>query len=503
MSTLTPLEERLTAALAARAEQVQPHHLRDVPAPTPDRDARVLPLRRRRVAIALAAAAACAAVVAGVVWSGLGDDGQDVPQPAPSPSVPTEVPDDVGADWGVRSQVSLDLDGDGTREVLRLRDSAVRDGGAPQRPGRVDAVLSSTDELTYGTYDNQASFAELLPATFVVDADSDGDQEAIITRVSAESAIDDWLVVDLVGGYLVEVPRSEEAPLTTQPVRDDDRPGDQREFFAFAARRWVQDGTLYSSRSVDSYATTGLGGSFDVPTVYRAEVWAWRIVEGRLVPEPQPQSCVDNLAEGDAPPTRPCADGETDAVPGFYPEQPATIGVGQSASLGDVDFDQRPDTLGLEGPEGDVEEGEAELVLRLSGAGEQRVPLPAGGTPLLYPRTIQIGMLDGASLLVVQESGDGGVAMSYLATGAAGFAEPPIVRPTRGAPFGTGVDADGTAWRTWVGPDDGLFTRVGAADADADTPVEVFGWRYDGRALVASLLGTFCFDDAAGTARRC
>ncbi|GAA4687293.1 hypothetical protein [Nocardioides nanhaiensis] len=503
MSTLTPLEERLTAALAARAEQVHPHHLRDAPAPTPERGAEVVPLRRRRVAIALAAAAACAAVAAGVVWSDLGEDGQDVPQPAPSPTVPAEVPDDVGADWGVVDRTRLDLDGDGTPEELRLRDSSAGTEGLPDNPARVDAVLSSTGQLAYGTFDNNGTFTNFFsPAT--IDADSDGSDEVVVYRPDAEGVGGgDLLVVDLVGGYLVEVPREESAPLSVDAITDESKPQRRGEFFAFATNRWVQDGTLYSSRSVESYATGGVATYFNVPRTYRSLAWAWRIEEGRLVPEPVPEVCIDALEDGGGTPAgRACADGETDAVPGFFPERPATVGVGQSAAFDDVDFDQRPDTLGIEGPGGDVEEGEAELVLDLSAAGEQRVPLPAGGTPVLYPRTIQVGMLDGVSLLVQQESGDG-TQMSYLATGAAGFAEPPTVRPTRGAPFGSGVRADGTAWRTWVGPDDALYTRVGTVDDDADTPVVVFTWRFDGEALVASPLGTFCVDDAAGTARRC
>lgn len=498
MSTLTPLEERLTAALAARAEQVQPHHLRDAPAP--GRLSEVRPLRRR-VAVALAVAAAAAAVAAPFVWNGLGDDGRPTPAPAPSPTIPAEVPDNVGADWGVVERTRLDLDGDGLPEVMRLRDSAAGRQGLPQSPARVDVELSSTGALVYGTFENNATFTNFFsPAT--IDADSDGSDEAVVYRPDDAGLGGDLVVIDLAGDYLVEVPRDTSAPLSVDDLRDDTKQARDGEYYAFATARWVQDGTLYSSRSVESYATGGPGTYTTQPAVYRAEVWAWRIEGGRLVPQAQAESCVDTAVEPGLPPIRPCADGETDAVPDFFPEQEATIGVGQSATFDDVDFDQRPDTLGIEGPQGDVEEGEAQLVLDLSAAGQLRVPLPAGGTPVLYPRTIRIGMLDGASLLVTQESGDGTV-MSYLATGAAGFAEAPTVRPTRGAPFGTGVDDQGTAWRTWVGPDDGLYTRVGTIDDDADTPVQVFSWRFDGDALVASPLGTFCVDDAAGTARRC
>lgn len=520
MSTLTPLEERLTAALAARAEQVQPHHLRDAPAPTPGRGAAVVPLRRRRIAVALAAAAAAAAVAAPFVWNGLGDDADQSPTPAPSPSVetPDVVPDDVGADWGVVDRTRLDLDGDGTPEPLRLRDSSAGVGGLPSNPARVDTVLSSTGALVYGTFDNNGTFTNFFsPAT--IDADSDGSDEAVLYRPDDQGVGGDLVVIDLVGDYLVEVPRDQSAPLSVDDLRDDSKPERDGEYHAFATARWVQDGTLYSSRSVESYATAGPATYSTVPTVYRAQVWAWRIVEGRLVPEPQPESCVDTRIEPGLPPTRPCADGESDALPQLFPRSTEVVTVGGSApAIDDLDFDGRLDTIALEGTLTDgavAEDGDVELVLTLSSFGEKRLPLPAGGAPEAYLRTVSAGMLDGIQLLVGRTREDF-TEFSFVYTGGEGFAGPLAVREAgSGRMLVSGeFEQVPSSYRTWMGPDGALYTAIWrgvdqqSAQPSVEAPAELVTWVTESAALGGLRLravpvGNACIDLAAQEATRC
>jgi hypothetical protein len=113
---MSEMEDRLRAALSARAELVQPEHLAPL---TP-----VVDLRPRwQSPWVLLATAAVVLLVLGVVFQGLGRDprSDDV---APRPDGPRiELPRDIGRDWepdDLSSKARLDLDGDGVEEKVEF-----------------------------------------------------------------------------------------------------------------------------------------------------------------------------------------------------------------------------------------------------------------------------------------------------------------------------------------------------------------------------------------------
>ena len=502
----THIEERLAAALTARAEQVQPDVLRAVPTPVPaaDRLARVVPLRlraRRPLAAALVAAAAAAAIAAPFVYDAV-TSGSSAPDPAvPSPSVdPTPVapPPDVGAGWTVTQRDRVDLDGDGAPDALRVR--ADGDEYTADRL-RLEADLSDTGTTTYGVVDAGGSDYSIVGT---VDADSDGGSEVVLYVGAGEADIvggdeSRFSVVDLVGGYLVAVPQDDAAPLRSGLLVD--RKTDARVTLAFVTSRWLSDGTLYSSQSVSSYPTYGM--SQEVPDPYVADVWAWRLVDGVLTPQAQPQLCIPVGEDGRR--GRPCADGEGDGLPPLFPEVTPSVGVGDSAEL-QLDFDGRPDTAALEA----AGSGATDLVVTTS-FGEQRLRVPSAEVRL-YPVTIGLGSApDGISLLLAVDEGDA-TRLVYVYTGAEGFAGDLLtLGDTLDAPFGSGTRPDGTSYESWVGADGRIYTaRVAPSGGDqGSTRTLVHVWTMErageggGLRLAAVQLGYFCLDLDARTVTRC
>lgn len=135
MSTPTrprPIEERLTAALQARADQVTPEDLTPIAVPK---------ARRSRRPVLLAAAVAAAVVAAVVAVPLLGDQGREI-RPAPAPNQTSDPTPTVAQ--GSRS-LTVDMDGDGTKDRVRLKDGGLEvvlgngtaGSGASVAPGSV------------------------------------------------------------------------------------------------------------------------------------------------------------------------------------------------------------------------------------------------------------------------------------------------------------------------------------------------------------------------------
>ena len=132
MSTPTrprPVEERLVAALHARADQLTPEDLTPIAVPK---------ARRSRRPVLLAAAAAAAVVAAVVAVPLIGDGSREV-RPAPAPK---QTSDPTPAQ-GTRS-LTVDVDGDGRQDRVRLEDGGISvaleggtGGGANVAPGSV------------------------------------------------------------------------------------------------------------------------------------------------------------------------------------------------------------------------------------------------------------------------------------------------------------------------------------------------------------------------------
>jgi len=251
---MTALEDRIAAALAARAELVQPEQLR--PAPPP----RTREPRHRRTAYLLTAAAV--ALVAGLPFVLSGDrDGSAPTTPAPDR---TEPPTGDDPAWPVVRTVSLDLDGDGTDEEVRVR----RGGGQL----RLEADLSTGGSEASVGVRAPAIALRVLPA----DLEGDGSEELVVGEYLGRVAA---RVVLLEEGDLVLADRSAVAPLTTEFTRD----GRVQDW-------WVADGRLFSTRSTEAHAVSD--HYVPLPPEYAVEVWSWSVVDGALVPRELGTRCV-------------------------------------------------------------------------------------------------------------------------------------------------------------------------------------------------------------------
>jgi hypothetical protein len=485
---MSTTEDRLIAALAARADQVHPEDLR---APEVPEVAATVTFLRRPAAYAVGIAAAAAAIAAPFVIGGLGTDDAPNPPATNIPSPTLEPQPDIGADWPVAYRQPADLDGDHVTEQVRLRAEPGDPLTGPRI--RVESDLSS-GESVFGIADSGGVSVNFMEPA---DLDVEGGQELMLNRDQADGIGSDWLVVDLVDGQLIELEQDGSAPLSWGDVPDPADPD-----LAFATDRWVtKAGALYSARTVRSFPRYGM--SFELPDPYVAEVWAWQVDGLRLVPVAQPQLCISTLEES----RKPCTGDQGEDLPDFYPEETELIGVGESFEE-DVDFDGRADTIALEGTvtDGSVGEGDVELVVTTTGSGEKRWPVPAGWAPQVYATTIQIGMVDGLSLLVSQEGGDS-TTLTYVATGQEGFAGDLIAVETDGAPFGGGFSGeDATPYRTWVGADDRMYTKVGPpmTSSNSAAPAQIYLWSLvPGPRLTAVDLGTFCEDTVSGDITRC
>jgi hypothetical protein len=255
--TIPDLEERLRAALTARADLVQPEDLAPL-APV------VEPRPRWQSPWVALATAAAVLLVLGLVLQGLGRDprSDDV---APKPDERIELPQDIGRDWkadDISSPARLDLDGDGVKEkVLFLAEPTEAFDGRI----RLQTTLSSTGEESYGIAELGTTIgtSPLDP----IDADGDGDQELVLLHEDLAGAgpgsPHEPVVFDLRDGLLVEavVDRPDLLISGNVPV-----PDSRTEFYDLVRIHgyWLEDGVLRSSRSVDSFARGNM-------TLYRGE----------------------------------------------------------------------------------------------------------------------------------------------------------------------------------------------------------------------------------------
>jgi hypothetical protein len=138
----TEIEDRLTAALGARAEQVTTADLPPLVVP----EATVVPFVRRPLVWAVAAAA-CVALAVPFAVSKL-DRGGDNISPAPSPTTPA-------------ASLTGDLDGDGTDETVTIDDH-----------GKLSVVLASSNSGTPLTANAGADGSTLVGLVYLDDSDA-------------------------------------------------------------------------------------------------------------------------------------------------------------------------------------------------------------------------------------------------------------------------------------------------------------------------------------------
>jgi hypothetical protein len=252
---MSTTEDRLVAALSARADLVQPEHLRPDEAPSPRRQ------RWPRTATYVVAAAAAVATVAllPVVLDPPADDDHERPTPGPASGGPA---------WPVFREDSFDVDGDGVADPVRIRDP---------RPGRAGDMLVEVEPSTGGDQvETRMRKPDLAYRLGHVDADGDGDEEILVREYMTPQAI---RLLDLVDGALRPVAQPSD-PLVTNAFTREGR----------VQHWWIADDTLYSSRSVDVLAESD--HYVPLPEQYAVEVWSWRLVDGALVAEDAGPMCV-------------------------------------------------------------------------------------------------------------------------------------------------------------------------------------------------------------------
>jgi hypothetical protein len=475
MSMPTDLENRLTAALAARAEEVRPEHLTPGLAP-------VVALRRRTPLIVLAAAACVLLVVMLSFW--LPDDDRRV-VPAPEPSDPEIViPPDVGRDWDrakASTPAELDLDGDGTREKVRFlaEPSEEYDGRV-----RLQTTLSSDGSSAFGVIDVGTTIG--LSALDPIDADADGDQELVLWY-DEEPMRTVPVVLDLRDGLLVQAPPSEPDLL----VMGQTTASEGGEFYdlVHTSDYWIEDGTLFSARSRGTFAAGNM--TLFAPEEYTMDAWAWRLTDdGVLEPEPASTTCVTHVPEG----RRPCVEGEQDVLPQLAPVADERVEVGDEFSLDTgYRFDVRVEPE--EGADGAVVvEGEDGRAIR--------TPVHLGSELRVFTTQPTGIFYDGASLLVASEDGDEPSGMQVLVQDGDALV---TLEPVGGMPFGTGYTDDQRAFRTWLTDNGEVFTAVADTD-DESGPWQVWSWVMSGdRSMAAVPRATVCFADPSdpATGQRC
>ena len=460
------LEARLRAALAARAELVRGEDLTPL--------ATVTPLRPRwSTPWVLLAAAAVVLLVLGVVLQGVGSRTRS-DEVAPEPDAPqVELPADVGRGWEpatLSRAPRLDLDGDGIRERVTFLAEPTEDFDGRFR---MQVTLSTTGEETYGI----ANIGTTIDTNVLepIDADEDGDQELVLyfDDPSAVGGGGYPLVFDLREGLLVQAAVEEPELLVRGQVPV---PGEGTEHYEMVRVHdyWIQDGDVWSSRSVNAFATGNM--SLFRPEHSLVDTWRWVLGEdGVLRPEEAgcrvrgPESLTD------------CAPGQVDDPPVVSPVATETIGVGEEAEFDEV----VPFSVRIDG--GDP----ASLVVVGPGRTQSSYSVIGVPDPLVNRQQPTAIFSDGVSLVVTSASYPG--VIQVLAQSGDGV--------SRLMPVGEiSPGADGA--RTWLTRNGALVTVV---PDEADT-WQAWQWVWVAREQMAAFpTGTVCFDDVAdpGTARSC
>lgn len=459
----TWMEDRLTAALRARADQVQPEDLRPVDVP-------VVPLhdrrrRRRTAALAALAVAACAGAVAGPLVLG-STDGSGSPDPAgPSEPLPTSSTERPG------SGIAVDVDGDGRTDTARLAEEEARAllvvalGSGDRAVVPVRASAPDATPVTAGDLGGTPGEELVVP---VSDDPSDLpavytwlDGEGLVEATYPESGLQGWQADLALNRWTVDKGRF-------RTWEDEPVPGDPRVPFW----DWSVDDR---ARLRPGAMVLGCTAAGSVPVACEGpDRW------GKDEPDLGPR--------GDLPTLMPAVEETLRDERFFYGRGPAR---GEYAQL-QGDF-------GEEG--GAVAEGDVELVVTLMDEGPHRIPISAGQSPRLVPAVL---LAPGdAPIFAVQRSG-GDTSVLELFTFWNG--ELIQVEPTGDVFLGSGiVDHQGelTEQRTWLTPDGSMFTAV-LLDWETRRH-QLWRWRddLDAETIAPTDLGEACIDWETGNYGRC
>lgn len=468
----TDIEARLRDALAARADLVRPEDLEPL--------APVVELRPRwQSPWVLLATAAVVLLVLGIVLQGVGGrERSDRLAPKPDDTeVELTVPDDIGRDWEVdrySTAAKLDLDGDGTQEKVTFGSEKTESGSGRVR---IQTTLSSTGEEAYGVVElNQNGVVSPLEP---LDLDDDGDQElALYDGDIVGDTQGDFLhpiVLDLRDGLLVEMVVSEPELLQMGNVPVESQPSAYYDVVRSQAY-WIEDGRLYSGRSVNTFASSP-GMMSTRPGGLVLDSWRWRLgADGVLRAEPN--GCVYEDVMGDR---TPCPPDARDSLPVVGPEATGSFGIGEQSTWTEgYQYDAR------------LEAG-ADPALVVEGADGRTInqPLEVGDPLVLTTQPTGI-FYDGASFVVRSASDP-----TYLQVLWQDGARLRTLEPVGEVPL-----TDDDTHRTWLTKDGSLVTVV----AGEDDTWRAWFWQMASKTeMVAIPAGLVCFDDVddPSTARDC
>lgn len=460
------IEELLRAALSARAELVQPEDLAP-PAPV----AAVRP--RWQTPWVLLATAAAVLLIMGVVFQGLGGRPPSDDFALRPDSGQVELPPDVGRDWepdDLSSPARLDLDGDGRQEAVEFLAEPTRDYDGRTR---LQTTLSSTDQEAYGVAELGTTIG--TSALGSIDADRDGDQELVLyyDDLSAVGGGGYPLVFDLREGVLVEAVAEEPELLVRGEVPVAGSATDHYKMVRLHDY-WLEDGQLFSSRSVGAYASGNM--TLMRPESIVVDTWQWVLDEDDVL-RPVEAGCrvagPESLSD--------CAPGQVDAPPVVAPVATDTIGIGERVSFSTgYRFTARLEAF-------------ADPSLVVTGGDGRDV---RHGLEIADPRvsTVQPTSVfsDGASLLVTSGSDP-----AYLQLLVQDGDRMRALQPVGEIP----LENEGRT-RTWLTRDGALVTVV----AGEDGTWQAWQWATVSRTQMAALpAGTVCFADVddPSTARAC
>jgi hypothetical protein len=463
------IEARLRAALTARAELVRPEDLRPL-APVVD------PRSRWQSPWALLATAAVVLLILGVIFQGLDSRprSDDLAPKPKEPRVELEVPTDVGRDWkadDLSSPARLDLDGDGVKEKVAFLAEETKDFDGRIR---LQTTLSTTGEVTYGI----AKLGSTIGTTALepLDADGDGDQELVLLDELDPDVVGGLyapVVFDLRDGLLVEavVEDPDLLLLGTVPV-----PGSRTDHYDLVRSHefWTEDSTLFSSRSVDSFARGNM--TLMRPESYVADVHEWRLDEDGVL-RVGDTSCLVMAPEARVP----CGTGSEEGfVPYINSVAAETFGIGEGADFREgYRFNARLEAF-------------ADPSLVVEGDDGRTVRYDDFGIPDPRVSAVQPMGVDGASLFVTSASDP-----AYVAVLAQDGDQ---LRALRAAGEINLLNEGGV--RTWLTRNGALVTVT----ATEDGSWTAWTWMVVSRTEMAALpWGTVCFDDVddPATARSC